>query len=319
MKLSTVSSVYNEDENVKRAIQNLASQEIVPDEAVIVNDGSTDRTKEIIDKLKQKYKWLKVIHKEKNTGRQVWFEGYKIAKGPIITVFDIDTIPPKNWIKEIKSKFTKDVGLVGGLYVPAKSENLLENLQEIFIQLIIKVKNTWIYRLYRKKIDKNLLMAGTNTSFRKDFAEKLNILPRRLPYANDRRIQEGFRKSDYKIRFLKSIVKSRVPSSFKKFTSRWFRWGKAEPARIGLKLNKLILKLTQIAVIPILLALAFIPATALYFWMIALILLMSGGIVFYFVLGGRYDLFLIALSLILMAYAKIIHSLGYIHYFKTRK
>lgn len=69
--LSIFFPAYNEEENVeKSALQGLKiASEITEDyEVIIINDGSTDKTAEIIDQLAQKYKHFRAIHLKKNQG-----------------------------------------------------------------------------------------------------------------------------------------------------------------------------------------------------------------------------------------------------------
>jgi undecaprenyl-phosphate 4-deoxy-4-formamido-L-arabinose transferase len=72
MRVSLVSPVYNEEkvieEFVRRATQTLSaiSEEF---EIILVNDGSTDQTRILLDELKQKNKRLRVVNLSKNSGQ----------------------------------------------------------------------------------------------------------------------------------------------------------------------------------------------------------------------------------------------------------
>lgn len=56
-----ISPVRNEEKFIEKTIQSVIKQTIKPAEWIIVNDGSNDRTKEIVEKNKKKYRWIKLI------------------------------------------------------------------------------------------------------------------------------------------------------------------------------------------------------------------------------------------------------------------
>lgn len=57
MKLSIVIPVYNEENTITQLINNVKSVEICHDkEIIVVDDGCTDGTSEILDSIKNNYK-----------------------------------------------------------------------------------------------------------------------------------------------------------------------------------------------------------------------------------------------------------------------
>lgn len=67
MKLSVIVPVYNEQDTVGKLLANLDKVKVVK-EIVVVNDGSTDKTAEILDKLAKKSKKIQIFH-QKNRGK----------------------------------------------------------------------------------------------------------------------------------------------------------------------------------------------------------------------------------------------------------
>ena len=70
MEISVIAPVYNEEENINRLIENVEKvlkQNFKSYEILLVNDGSTDKSKEILDNLNNEN--VKVIHFEKNCGQ----------------------------------------------------------------------------------------------------------------------------------------------------------------------------------------------------------------------------------------------------------
>ena len=69
--LSVFMPAYNEEESVAQALEECARAlpQLAEDfEVIVVNDGSKDRTKEILDTIKPSLSFLKVCHHERNQG-----------------------------------------------------------------------------------------------------------------------------------------------------------------------------------------------------------------------------------------------------------
>lgn len=70
-QISVFFPAYNEEKNIKNTV--LAAVKILPKiaskyEVIIVDDGSTDKTPEIADKIAQENKFVKVVHHRPNRG-----------------------------------------------------------------------------------------------------------------------------------------------------------------------------------------------------------------------------------------------------------
>lgn len=87
MKLSVIMPVYNEEKTVAQVLTKLLK---VPEakEVVVVNDGSTDETKKVLSKFKDKK--LKVIHKTNGGKGSAIIEGLKHVTGDYTLIQDAD-------------------------------------------------------------------------------------------------------------------------------------------------------------------------------------------------------------------------------------
>ena len=85
---------YNEEDNIDRLLQELSTvlnSMKKPYEILIVDDGSSDGTKDKLDRAKQKYSNLRTIHFRRNHGQTAAIDaGFKNAYGDAIIVFDAD-------------------------------------------------------------------------------------------------------------------------------------------------------------------------------------------------------------------------------------
>ncbi|RLD62671.1 MAG: glycosyltransferase family 2 protein [Bacteroidetes bacterium] len=73
-KISVILCAYNEEKSIENVIFSLANSNVF-DEIIVVNDGSTDNTRKIIESLKEKFDIID-IHFPKNKGK-----GYAMATG----------------------------------------------------------------------------------------------------------------------------------------------------------------------------------------------------------------------------------------------
>ncbi len=62
-KFVIISPVRNEEEYIEKTIQSVINQSILPVEYIIVNDGSTDKTPEIIARYTSRFSWIHCFHK----------------------------------------------------------------------------------------------------------------------------------------------------------------------------------------------------------------------------------------------------------------
>ncbi len=89
MKLSIVIPCYNEKETITEIIQAVRESPIDSKEIIIVDDGSTDGTREILKGLHSSD--LNIIYHNKNQGKGASLRtGFKVATGDICIVQDAD-------------------------------------------------------------------------------------------------------------------------------------------------------------------------------------------------------------------------------------
>ncbi|MBQ9012800.1 MAG: glycosyltransferase family 2 protein [Bacilli bacterium] len=91
IKVSVIVPAYNTEKYLKKCLDSLVKQTLDDIEIIVINDCSTDKTKDILEKYKRKYKNIKVINNKTNKGigynRNL---GIKKAKGEFISFIDSD-------------------------------------------------------------------------------------------------------------------------------------------------------------------------------------------------------------------------------------
>jgi len=113
-KVTIIIPVFNKLEFTKKCIDAISCN--TPSglyELIIVDNGSTDATKEYLHSLDGK---LKVIHNDMNLGfSKACNQGARSAASEYLVFLNNDTIPHKNWLTELidVADAWKDVGIVG--------------------------------------------------------------------------------------------------------------------------------------------------------------------------------------------------------------
>lgn len=89
-ELSVVVPIYNVEKYLNRCIDSILSQTLLPDEIILVDDGSTDGSGKIADEYAQKYDSIKVIHQKNGGLSAARNTGIDTARGFYIAFVDSD-------------------------------------------------------------------------------------------------------------------------------------------------------------------------------------------------------------------------------------
>ena len=128
MKVVVITPFLNEEKVLGDLIKSMISQNLKPNRWILVNDGSTDNSENIIKKISSNLNWITLVNldtkKEKrNIGGKIinaFNEGLKVISidnYDIIMKLDADLILPKNYIKKICEEFINhpSIGICGGI------------------------------------------------------------------------------------------------------------------------------------------------------------------------------------------------------------
>ena len=142
MKYYIVIPTYNEEKFISLTLQSLVEQTVLPTKIVVVNDGSTDKTEEIVQSFVIEYPFISLVNK---TSDAIHLPGSKVIQAfqkgletldenfDIIAKLDADLIFPKNYFETIIKHFQSDekIGMVGGFcYIEKDGNWILENLTD---------------------------------------------------------------------------------------------------------------------------------------------------------------------------------------------
>lgn len=95
LELSLIIPAYNEETYITGCLDSVAKQSVMPDEVIVVDNNSTDKTVE----LAKSYGFVKVINEKKQGLIAARNRGFKEAKGKILARIDADSILEENWVE----------------------------------------------------------------------------------------------------------------------------------------------------------------------------------------------------------------------------
>lgn len=106
-KFSIIVPVYNTEKYVKRCLDSIKSQTFKDYEVIIINDGSTDNSSDIISKYP-----YKIINQENQGLSMARNNGVKDASGEYLIFLDSDDYIEKDLLKEINNSLSNNPDLV---------------------------------------------------------------------------------------------------------------------------------------------------------------------------------------------------------------
>ena len=138
VKYVIITPVRDEEQFIEKTINSVVTQTITPIQWIIVNDGSKDRTGEIIDSYAKEYSWILPVHRQDRGFRksgsgvmEAFYDGYKKINEDFdfIVKLDGDLSFDRDYFESCFLEFTKNeqLGITGGvIYNPVKGRFELE-------------------------------------------------------------------------------------------------------------------------------------------------------------------------------------------------
>ncbi len=227
--LSVVVPVFNERENIPTLVKEIkegASKTGLPFEIIIVDDGSTDGTTEVLKEMAQQVPELKAVIFRRNFGQTAAMKaGFDEAKGTIICSMDGDLQNDPKDIPLLVKKLMEGWDLVSGWRKDRKDPFISRKLPSKMANWIIG-RTTGVrlhdygcsLKVYRREVAKNLLLYGELHRFIPVLAKQFGARITEVP-VNHRPRTRG--KSKYGIgRTYRVILDLLLMLFFQKFATR---------------------------------------------------------------------------------------------------
>lgn len=108
MTISVIVCAYNEEHYVASCLHSLQSQSRPPDEIIVIDNASTDRTGAVARAVTG----VRVVH-ESRKGLVIARErGRQEARGDVLVYVDADCRAPRTWLERIERRFANDASLM---------------------------------------------------------------------------------------------------------------------------------------------------------------------------------------------------------------
>ena len=102
MKISLIIPYHNEEQNIIKTLNFVKAQLYQPDEILLINSSSLDRSSEIIDQFSKNNRELNIINLSPNTKNPSDSKNYGISKSKydLLAFMDCGIVFPENWLSE---------------------------------------------------------------------------------------------------------------------------------------------------------------------------------------------------------------------------
>ncbi|MDB0437921.1 glycosyl transferase family 2 [Clostridioides difficile] len=230
--VSILVPAHNEAKVIGRTVESLLLLNYPKDkmELIVINDNSSDNSREILDSIKSKYKNYNftIINTDSTTGGKGKSNalniGYKISKGEFIAVYDADNTPDRDALRYLIQTIVIDDEL-GAVIGKFRTRNKSKNLLTKFIN-IETLSFQWMSQAGRWQLFNLCTIPGTNFILRKSIIEEIGGWDSKA-IAEDTEISFRIYKLGYKIKLVpQSITWEQEPETIKVWIKQRTRWAK---------------------------------------------------------------------------------------------
>lgn len=125
--VSVIVPVYNAEKYLKRCLESILSQTYCNYEVILIDDGSTDNSKDIVNKYQSKDDRIIYLYQENEGNTSARKRGVNIAKGEYLIFVDADDWIEKNCIDTLLKEMLKSNAdlVMSNLYRNGKTETTI--------------------------------------------------------------------------------------------------------------------------------------------------------------------------------------------------
>ena len=176
--ISIVCPCFNEEEVIEIFLEHMEPVLKKLDksyEIIFINDGSTDKTFEVLLNTKKKHQNIRILNLSRNFGKEAALTaGLENAKGEVVIPIDVDLQDPPELISSFMDKWEEGYDVVLAKRVDRTSDSLAKKFSaEYFYKIHNKISDISIphnvgdYRLMSKRVIQTLKTLPENQRFMK--------------------------------------------------------------------------------------------------------------------------------------------------------
>ena len=106
--VSVIITVYNAQEGIKQCLDSLLNQSFTDFEIILLNDGSTDNSLEVIKKYAADNDFIRVIDKENEGVAKTRNKGIQLANGKYIVFIDNDDFVDSDYLERFYNEIDQE-------------------------------------------------------------------------------------------------------------------------------------------------------------------------------------------------------------------
>ena len=106
--VSVIIPVYNAQEGIKQCMDSLLNQSFTDFEIILLNDGSTDNSLEVIKKYAADNDFIRVIDKENEGVAKTRNKGIQLANGKYIVFIDNDDFVDSDYLERFYNEIDQE-------------------------------------------------------------------------------------------------------------------------------------------------------------------------------------------------------------------
>ena len=286
MKISVVVPMYNEEEVMAESYKRLAAVMDTCEyeyELVFINDGSKDKTMEIMGEVAKKDNRVKLINFSRNFGHQIAISaGIDYAKGDAVIIIDADLQDPPEVMLEMIKKWEEGYDVVYGKRLKRKGETAFKKLTaKMFYRTLNSLTSvdmpvdTGDFRLISRRVCETLKKIGERNRFMRGIVSWIGYKQTEVTYVREERFA-GETKYPLK-KMLKLASDGIVSFSYK-------------PLKISIVAGTIVAVSSFIYLIVVIIQRIFFESTIQIGWasMIAITLFLNGFILLMLGIIGQY-------------------------------
>ena len=176
--ISIVIPTFNSEKSIEKLCETIIDELDMEFEIILINDASTDNTREILKNLKLSYNFIRVVNLTNNVGQVgATLAGINISKGEFIITMDDDLQHHPRFINDLYTSIQKeDVDIIVAKWKQDETftRNVSSYIFSVFSSILIlssiNFRNT-AFRIMKKEI---------KSEFTNYFMSRFWIDPRRL-------------------------------------------------------------------------------------------------------------------------------------------
>ncbi len=218
---------HDEEQVIEETVLNLKDLNYPNYEVIVVNDGSTDRTREILDRLVvENPGWLRIIHLEPNSGKSKALNAaILVSRGEFILTIDADCLIDKDvlpWMATHLVNYPR-VGAVTGNPRVRNRTSLLAKIQVgEYSNIIGLIKRT------QRILGKVLTVSGVISAYRKSAVIECGLFDDSDTVTEDIDITWKLQRKFWDIRYEpRALCWILVPETLKGLWRQRVRWARA--------------------------------------------------------------------------------------------